>query len=279
MHRTLRTLTLGGVVIGTLAAGPWGGPYAADAQRLPDHGAFTRVLERVVTPTGVDYEGLDRNRQELDRYIGSLGLTDPRALESASRNEQLAFWINAYNACMLKVVLDHYPIRAGGGSLFESIRNRLAGYPANSVWQIRNVFGREHCPVAGGLRSQDEIEHEIIRPTFEEPRIHFAVNCAAQSCPVLWPEAYEPDRLDAQLDRAVQALIAAPEHFRLEPGPPPTLHLNKVLDWYREDFGGIAGLQEFLAGYLEPEARALVLRPDTEVRFLEYDWTLNDVSR
>lgn len=255
------------------------GPGPAEAQGLPDHESFSRVLEEVVEMPRVDYRRLADNRQGLERYVATLARTDPTTLEGASRDEQLAFWINAYNACMLRLAVEHYPIRRGGAGLFGALRNRLAGHPDNSVWQIRNVFGRSHCPVAGADRSQDEIEHEIIRPRFREPRIHFAVNCAAMSCPVLWPDAYEAEQLDEQLDRAVRYLMDDPEHFRLERGSPAILRLNKVLDWYQDDFGGIEGLKRFFADYLEGREREILLRDDTRVEFFEYDWTLNDVER
>ena len=254
-------------------------PRGADAQAVPGHQAFSQILEQVVDGPRVDYRRLQAMRRGLDRYVDALGRTDPQALERASRDERLAFWINAYNACMLRLVVDHYPIRPGGTGLFGAIRNRIAGYPENSVWQIRDVFTRDHCPVAGRDRSQDEIEHEIIRPRYQEPRIHFAVNCAAISCPVLWPDAYTGGELDEQLDRAVRHLMEHPEHFRLERGDPAVLHLNKVMDWYREDFGGVEGLKRFFADYLEGRDREIVLRPDTRVEFFEYDWTLNDVER
>jgi hypothetical protein len=260
--------------LGTVAS-----PAPVHVQELPDHTPFTRVLEQVVEGQRVDYQKLAGLRRDLDRYIASLGNTPAAALESAPTHDRLAFWINAYNACMLKVVLDHYPIRRGGAGIFAAIRNWFAGYPANSVWQIADVFGRKHCPVAGAPRSQDEIEHEIIRPRFLDPRIHFAVNCAARSCPVLWPEAYEGARLDAQLERSIRALVTNPEHFRIEPGPPATLHLNKVLDWYQDDFGGLDGVKAFLADYVGEADRARLLRSDTSVSFFEYDWTLNDVAR
>ncbi len=247
--------------------------------QIPSHASFTRVLDEVVRMPRVDYQLLQERREGLDAYIEDLARTSPEALEAASRNEQLAFWINAYNACMLRLVIDHYPIETGRTGLFGSIRNRVAGYPDNSVWQIPDVFTRDHCRVAGQDRSQDEIEHEIIRPRFQEPRIHFAVNCAALSCPVLWPTAYTGDDLDAQLDRAVRHLMEGPGHFRIEDGPPATLRLNKVLDWYDEDFGGPEGLKTFFADYLDGEEREAVLRSDTRVEFFDYDWTLNDVPR
>jgi hypothetical protein len=267
-----------------LAAGLflWWGPTRGSAIEadgpVPSHETFTKVLADVVHGPLVDYAHLQANREPLDEYIARLGRTSPSELEQASREEGLAFWINAYNACMLQLVIDHYPIEAGGVGLFGLIRNRVAGYPDNSVWQIRNVFTRDHCTVAGEERSQDEIEHEIIRPRFQEPRIHVAVNCAARSCPVLWPEAYTARDLEAQLERAVAHLMDSPEHFRLEEGPPPTLRLNRVMDWYAEDFGGTDGLKEFFAAYLEGRQKELVLDPATRVEFFEYDWTLNDVA-
>jgi hypothetical protein len=256
-----------------------GDASAPTAEGLPSHETFTRILDEVVHMPRVDYARLQEERQLLDAYLAELAAVSPATLEASSTEDRLAFWLNAYNACMLKLVVDHYPIQPGGVGLFGFLRNRVAGYPDNSVWQIRDVFSRDHCRVAGANRSQDEIEHEIIRPRFQEPRIHFAVNCAAVSCPVLWPEAYVPRRLEEQLDRAVEYLMADPEHFRLEAGPPPVLRLNKVMDWYSEDFGGPEGLKAFFADHLEGEEFELVQAPETRVEFFEYDWTLNDVPR
>lgn len=118
--------------------------------------------------------------------------------------------------------------------------------------------------------------HEIIRPTFQEPRIHFAVNCAAPSCPVLWPEAFAVARLDEQLDRAVRALIGDRRHFDVGDS---VVRMNEALDWYRDDFGGVDGLRSFFAPYPSPEAAAVLTDPTAEGSFVEYDWTLNDVAR
>src|SRR5256885_15189611 len=118
---------------------------------------------------------------------------------------------------------------------------RVVGrYPIRSVRRIPSVFTAKHCGAAGAPRSQDDIEHGILRP-MGEPRMHFAVNCAARSCPALATEAYVPERLDAQLDAAVQRFVDDPRQFRLELAPRPTLWVNKVLDWHGGDFGGPAG--------------------------------------
>ena len=264
-----------GLLLASLGATLWVGAPAA-AQELPDHAPFSRVLQPVVDPPLVDYARLQEDRNALDGYLEALSSTPLAAVEGASREAQLAFWINAYNACMLQLVVDHYPIEAQGG-FFDRIRNAVADRPDNSVWQIDDVFTRDHCEVAGASRSQDEIEHEIIRP-MGEPRIHFAVNCAAQSCPPLRAEAYTATELDAQLDDQVRDFVANPEHFEVEEGSPPVLRLNKVLDWYGVDFGGAEGLKAFFAPYLDGERRALVAEPETRVRFFEYDWTLNDTG-
>lgn len=246
---------------------------ATPLDTLPDHDAFTAVLREVVEPPLVDYAGLVEREAQLDAYLQRLAATDPAALARASEDERLAFWINAYNACMLDLVSDHYPIERGGGIL-QRLRNRATDRPANSVWQIDDVFTREHCVVAGEPRSQDGIEHGIIRP-MGDPRIHFVVNCAARSCPSLAAEAYRAEDLDERLDAAVRRFVADERHFRLEEG---ALRLNRVLEWYQDDFGGVEGLRRFLAPYLEPDDSARVADPATEVGFLDYDWTLNDVE-
>ena len=257
---------------GSLAQGATARPVLA--QELPTHEAFSAVLDEVVRQPLVDYERVVDLGNELDTYLGTLAATDPAVVAAAPLEEQLAFWINAYNACMLRLVADHYPIEEDRG-LFARLKNSVAGRPQNSVWQIPEVFTRPHCRIAGEDRSQDEIEHEIIRP-MGEPRIHFAVNCAAVSCPVLWPDAYEAESLDVQLDRAVRHLVEDERHFLVEG---TTVRLNRVLDWFRDDFGGEEGLRSFFAGYV-PENTARVLQdPDTAIDFFEYDWTLNDTAR
>lgn len=247
------------------------------AQDITDHADFTRILEDIVQAPRVDYTALQDRRADLTAYLDQLAGTDPTALASASDEVQLAFWINAYNACMLDRVSANYPIRKNAG-LVGSIRNAFADRPDNSVWQIRDVFTGAFCDVAGATRSLDEIEHEIIRPTWGEPRIHFAVNCAALSCPPLAAEAYVPERLEGQLDRAVRGLVENPEHFLIDRSGAGSVTLNRVLDWYGDDFGGRDGLLDFFARYLPREDAEFLRRPGVEVRFFEYDWTLNDLD-
>jgi len=253
-------------------------PGLLSAQGPPDHERFTQLVHLIVQDSLVDYRTLMEHSDMLDAYVESLAQTDIDQLESAEQRVQLAFWLNAYNACMLVRVRNHYPIEPGGTGLFGGIRNWATGRPDNSVWQIRDVFTEDSCPVAGEERSLDEIEHEIIRPVFQEPRIHFAVNCAAYSCPRLAPEAYTGTDLDDQLDRQVRLFINDSRHFLIqEEGDRVTLRLNKVLDWYSEDFGGEGRLPDFFVPYLEAEDAALLGQPNVRVEFFDYDWTLNDV--
>ncbi len=243
---------------------------------LPDHQAFSALLAQVVAYPRVDYDLLKQERRQLDSYLEELAGVAPSAIANASHEERLAFWMNAYNACMLRRVVDRYPIEKTGG-LFSRLKNRVADRPANSVWQIGDVFTEAVCEVAGATRSQDEIEHEIIRP-LGDPRIHFAVNCAAVSCPPLAAEAFSSARLEEQLDARVRAFVADPRYLRIEDEQgTAVLRLNRVLDWYNVDFGGLDGVRDFLVPYLPPADRARASA--AEVKFMEYDWTLNDIPR
>lgn len=246
------------------------------AQTLPDHSEFDPVLADFLHEGLVDYAALTEGRAALDSYLAQMARTSPSALGLASRSARLAFWINAYNACALRLVIDHYPIARRGG--VAGLASRIVGVPANSIRQIPDTWGREFCRIAQEERSLDGIEHGIIRP-LGDPRIHFAVNCASRSCPELAAEAYKAETLNDQLDAAVERFIAEPRHFRLEAGERPVLHVNKVLDWYGDDFGGSEGVIEFLRRYL-PDARAERLRDPSRVRveYFEYDWTLNDTA-
>lgn len=267
------------VVLFMLAAGGRGvsAQEAPSLAGLPDNAVLTEVLASVVTDSGVDYSRLAEDRSGLDRYLAQLAATDPAAVETAPPRDRLAYWINAYNACMLKRVIDHYPIGRARG--WQGIRNRVADRPANSVWQIADVFTGAHCRVAGSNRSQDEIEHDIIRP-MGDPRIHFAINCAAVSCPPLTAEAYSGETLEDQLDARVRAFVSDPMQLEVDTtARPPAVRLNQVLDWFSVDFGGHDGIRSFLARYVSAEARAVLEDPNATVSFIEYDWTLNDVSR
>jgi hypothetical protein len=245
------------------------------AQTLPDHSLFEAVLAEHTHDGLVDYSALAADPERLDAYLDELGRVSPADLELASRDVRLAFWINAYNACALRLVRDHYPIEPRAGTA--GLTNRLVGVPANSIRQIPNVWTQQFCRVAQRDRSLDGIEHGVIRP-LGEPRAHFAVSCASRSCPELAREAYGGDRLDAQLDEAVRRFMMDTTRFRLALGEHPALRVSKTLEWYKEDFGGTAGVVAFFRRYAAPNQAVLLKPGSVRVEYLDYDWTLNDTT-
>ena len=229
-----------------------------------DHRRLTETLSRYVDEAGnVDYARLKANADEaLAPYLRRLATTDPATL---SRDARLAFWINAYNALTLKLIVDHDPV--------DNIWGISPGPPQpkdNSPFQL--TVGT----VADTARTLDEIEHEIIRRRFDEPRIHFALVCAAKSCPPLRHEAYTGPRLDAQLDDQTQSFLHDDTANRIRAGA-DTIALSRILKWYGQDFGPTTdALQRFAAPYFESRVRRNLADASYEVTFLPYDWTLND---
>jgi hypothetical protein len=250
-------------------------PVAATrAQALPSPDLFDRVLARYVRGDLVDYAGLQADRADLDGYLEQLGAVAPIDLKRASRDDRLAFWINAYNACVLRLVIDHYPLVSPQHA--EEANGKHAG-PAPSIRQIPRTWTASFCHVARRDRSLDGIESGILRP-IGDPRIHFALSCAARGCAALADQAYRAERLDEQLDSAVRRFVADPRQCHLEPGEPPVLHINKFLDWYKEDFGGATGLVAFLRRYV-PRRELASLRPGAvRVEYLDFDWSLNEAE-
>ncbi|MEX2473306.1 MAG: DUF547 domain-containing protein [Gemmatimonadota bacterium] len=230
-----------------------------------DHGIFDRLLAAHVTPEGlVDYDAF-ASSAELETYLESLAKADIALLPVP---ERLALWINAYNAYTIELINRH--------DERESIRNinkALGFIRGKGPWKERfaNVGGYEY--------TLDEIEHDVIRPRFEEPRIHFALVCAAVGCPQLRNEAYTAERLDEQLDeQARDFLLDHPDKNRVDVEA-RTVYLSPIFDWYREDFPeGREELGRYLASYLpEGAARDMLESGDFDVEFTHYDWSLNAV--
>ena len=229
------------------------------------HAQFSRLLSRYVDEQGrVDYAQLKRQADSaLAPYLQQLAVTNPARL---SRDARLAFWINAYNAYALKLIVDHYPV--------STIWATTPG-PAKPTKE-KSPFEMEIGTVADTTRTLDEIEHRIIRKRFDEPRIHFALVCAAASCPRLRREAYTGPRLDAQLDDQARTFLHDEQKNRI-PGGDDRIALSRILKWYGQDFGpSTDDLQQFLARYFEGPVRDRLSRADYTVDFRPYDWSLND---
>jgi len=228
------------------------------------HAAFGAVLRRFVDSTGaVDYTGLAaRADSVLAPYLQRLATARPSTMD---RDARLAFWINAYNAYTLKLVVDHYPVRSIWGIT-----------PGPAEPKENSPFALAVGPVADTVRTLDEIEHEIIRRRFDEPRIHFALVCAAASCPPLRREPYTGARLDAQLDDQARTFLHDPAKNRIPAGS-DRIGLSRLLKWYGGDFGSTTeALQRALAPYFDGSVRRRLADADYAVTYLPYDWTLND---
>lgn len=238
---------------------------AADAQPF-DHSRYDAILKRHVKAFRVDYASLKRDA-EFPVYLDALSNANPRAL--GSRQEQIAFWINAYNAFTLKLIIDHYPVKSIADI---SALGKLTAFFGDSPWK------REFFSVGGEKLSLDKIEHDILRGTFKEWRAHFALNCASISCPPLRNEAYVGHRLDAQLDEQARNFLNDALRNVIDL-PSKTLYLSKIFDWYQDDFVKAAGsLQKFLARYVDDDLREKLLTETFKIEFLDYDWGLNEAK-
>jgi hypothetical protein len=231
------------------------------------HADYSRFLARWVTPAGdVDYAGIHASstaRAELDNYLALLDGQLPAEL--ATREQRLAYWINAYNAFTLDLLLDNYPL----ASIKDLPDDPLRGYRR---WKAA-------IHLAGGQRiSLDAIEHKILRVEFNEPRIHFAIVCASRSCPKLRNEAYVATRIEEQLADQTRAFLD--DRFRglhsADQGR--TLRISSLFQWFSDDFVAAEGaVLAFLLKHSSPETRALIAAAGRapQLRYLDYDWSLN----
>ncbi len=222
-----------------------------------NHDIWADLLKKHVKAGGVDYTGFKTDEGRLDQYLKVLENTDPERL---SRNEQFAFYINVYNAWTVKLILSGYPD-------VKSIKD--FGTILKSPWQKKLVR------INGEVITLDHVEHRILRPRFKDPRVHFAINCSAASCPPLRPEPYLGNSLDDQLDHSTRLFVNKQDSHRFEGN---TLYVSRIFKWFSEDFNddALGFYLKFAEGDLKEKLSA---QKDTlEVKYLHYDWSLNDVK-
>ncbi len=221
------------------------------------HELWDSLLQKHVTEDGqVDYKGIIHDSLKFNRYIQLLKNNHPNE-KHWTKQEQLAYWINAYNAFTVQLIIDNYPVK--------SIKDIKNGIPfVNTVWDIKFI------KIEGATYDLNNIEHGIIRKKFDEPRIHFAVNCASISCPRLRNEAFTADKLEAQLSDNAKYFLANPVKNNFD--DPKNIRLSKLLKWYGGDFkgGDYNGVRGFIKKYGPAHA------PDANIDYLDYDWNLND---
>ena len=233
---------------------------------IVDHGDWTRLLQAYTRPSddGVvrfDYAGLAAtDRAALDGYVARLTAVPVSGL---NRDEQLAYWINLYNALTVQVVLDHYPV---------SSILKIGISPG--LFSI-GPWGKKLVSVDGEDISLDDIEHRILRPIWQDPRIHYAVNCASIGCPHLIDTAYTADRVDVLLEANAIAYVNHPRGAELRGG---ALSVSSIYDWFQEDFGGSeTGVLAHLRKYARPELLR-DLKLVFEIDSYDYDWSLNEAG-
>ncbi|MFQ5818028.1 MAG: DUF547 domain-containing protein [Terriglobia bacterium] len=264
VKRFLRTVALGASVFCLLA------PAAAgQTTEHFEYGAYAHVLEKYVTSQGqVRYAALKTDRTDLEAFIAQLAAISPdnRPGLFPETAAQRAYWINAYNAFVLRSVVKSYPVKG----------------PLDIRYGFGLLFFKRARHVAGGKRlSLDHIEHQILRKRFPDPRIHFAINCASTSCPPLVPKPFLPETLEAQLEEVARAFIQDERNVRLRGD---VLLLSKIFDWYQDDFVSFlrqsgrtqTTVVDYVLLYLPAEIAERIRAEHPRVKFLNYDWSLND---
>lgn len=227
------------------------------AQQPVSHDAFDALLKKHVDDKGmVNYKGLKAERPELKSYLSALESNAPNS--SWSQDEQLAYWINAYNAYTLDLILEHYPVKS-----IKDIGSLIKIPFVSTAWDVKfiNIGGEEY--------DLNNIEHGIIRKEFDEPRIHFALVCAAVSCPKLQRSAFTGDNLEELLTEATKAFLADPEKNRFSNGR--KAKLSKLFSWYGGDFKK----ETSLVGYLNQYA-PVTLDEKASISWMDYNWALNE---
>lgn len=231
------------------------------------HELFTEILSQYVKDGKVNYDEL-RQDERLDKYIDQLSKTDPATIESGE--DKLAFWINTYNAFTLKIVCDNYPV--------ESIKDLNAGGSLSNALN-KTVFDKDFIEINGAKMSLNHIENEIIRKKFDDPRIHFALVCAAVSCPPLRSEAYVGEKLDEQLNEQAKIFFSQKDknYFEVEK---KVAHLSKLLDWYSGDFGESDKEKLLFVSRFLPEETASAIKKNPgewQIQYTDYNWALNEL--
>lgn len=252
-----------------------------------EHAAWTALLTKHVVlldggkASQVRYAGFQQDRAALKSYLDSLSKVTQQDFDGWSKAQRMAFLINAYNAYTVEKILTRYP-------------------DIKSIWDFGKVFGNpfkdRFFTLLGRASTLDQVEHETLRKpgAYDEPRVHFAVNCASVGCPMLREEAYVAGRLDAQLEEQARRFLSdrSRNRYNAESG---RLEVSRIFDWFKEDWtSGYRGFEgkavpirsreQYFAAYAtlfadSPGHQKQTLDQKAEIRFLDYDWTLNAVKR
>jgi len=221
------------------------------------HKQWTELLQKHVDENGyVNYLGFKNDSTLLNNYLEML-VENPPDEEAWSDYEQIAYWINVYNAFTIKLIINHYPLES-----IKDIGSSIQIPFVNSPWDIKFIM------INGEKLDLNSIEHSILRKKFNEPRIHFAINCASFSCPKLRKEAFTADKLNRQLNEQAIAFINDPKRNIITP---EEATLSKIFSWFKGDFTKNGSLPEYLNNYSK-----VTLEKNSKISFIDYDWSLNE---
>jgi hypothetical protein len=224
----------------------------------PSHAVWDRLLKDHVINGMIDYQGFIKDKTDLDLYLNTLSTNAPDP-DLWSEKEQLAYWINAYNAFTVKLIVDNYPLKS-----IEEL------HPTVHIPSVSTVWHKKFFTIGGAETSLDEIEHDILRKEFDEPRIHFAINCASFSCPPLRAEAFTADKLERQLEEMARQFINDPVRNKIEKD---AIKISSIFNWFSGDFTKNGTLIDFLNKYSDT-----TIQKNADINYLPYDWALNDVK-
>ena len=259
----------------------FGAGWAAAEEATDPHADFDRFLKRHVDAFGrIDYGAAKGDSADLDRYVAWVSEVSPdnRADLFPTREDRLAYWINAYNAWVIRKVLDRYPI-----DTVKDVRPPMALF---FLPRLSGFFVFEKIRLGGDRTSFRALENGIVRKRFGDPRVHFALNCASLGCPRLPTRAFTPMGLESELQRETLRFLSDPEKVRVyrSDGQKSRLFLSSIFKWYERDYTDWmkrehphepATIQGYLAVQLPGSQEVLDCR-DCQVEFVDYDWTLND---
>lgn len=223
----------------------------------PSHQIWDQLLKANVSSSGiVNYKGFIKEKAKLEQYLKLISANAPDR-KTWSKQEQLAYWINAYNAFTVKLIVDNYPVK--------SIRDLG---PELKIPLIKDVWHYKFFKIGGVESSLDEIEHSILRKEFEEPRIHFAINCASVSCSPLLNEAFIASKLEAQLDKVTIGFINDSSRNKITSD---NAQVSSLFSWFKGDFTKKGSLIDFLNLYSKVK-----IKPTAKISHLDYNWNLNE---
>ena len=226
------------------------------AQKAPSHNQWDKLLKKNVNASGmVNYKNFQKDKTELDSYLKILNENPPQS--SWSENEQKAYWINAYNAFTVSLILQHYPVKS-----IKDIGPAIQIPFVNTPWDIK------FFKIGNSKYDLNNIEHKMLRKKFNDPRIHFAIVCASMSCARLSRDAYTGDKLEAQLEAAGKDFLndKAKNNIRTDKAD-----LSKYFTWYQGDFTKKGSLVDFINKYSQTKINA-----NTKISYLDYNWSLNE---